>query len=585
MFLRNIVCKRSLAPLAVMLFFGMGGPAAGSKKEEELEAAMRPPMPVDVEAAVYLGESIEIPLKVRGRVVEPLKILIRIEPRHGTLGKIQLLPRGRGGIVRYTASGNAKGTRDSFSFAAQSLDSPVSGPGQVVISLKQRPARLEYERDIDFGEVALGEDALRTVRVRNSGAADAILEPRGTGPWNVEREGQLTLKGGQETEIRLRFRPDSTGDFRERIRMAADQTEFLVVHGSSFTPLTWDSRGLVFSSANRSTGRAAAVLKNRSASKRTVHFAWPDFLKAPAEVTIEAGGEAVFEAELHANPEFAHAGTVELRSAGFTGTLPLAIEPAPAKVVLEPAQILELPEMAAGETAQGKLILKNTGGLEARVRLVAEGGLDLDPEAAGLVLEPGAQRQIGVRKPLEKSGRFTHRIRLECDSQNHGELKVVSSARAARPIEQLLAIPPAVDMEKTSNLPPIADFTGARMEEDSVELEWRRPAPEAVAYLIEERVLGRGDRIQSWVPAEGVQCELTMEGGKALFHRLRPGFPMAVRIRALDAEGRPGAPSQTIVLELPAPRGGSGWIWFLVAIAGLAIYAGARLFRGRLGRR
>lgn len=582
MILRKILFGRLFAPLALLLFFCTGGPAAASKKEEKLEEAMRPPMPVDAEAAVYIGESIEIPLKVRGRVVEPLKILIRLEPEHGTLGKIQLLPRGRGGVVRYTAFENAKGTRDSFSFAAQSLDSPVSGPGRVEISLKKRPARLEYERDIDFGEVALGEDAVRSVRVRNSGAADAILEPRGAGPWNVEGEGRVTLQGGQEKEIRLRFRPDSTGDFSERIRVAADQTEFLVVHGSAFTPLAWDSRGLVFSSANRSTGRASAVLKNRSTTMRTVEFAWPVFLKAPAEISIGAGGESVVEAELQANPEFSHAGTVELRSSGFSGTMPLAIEPAPARVVCEPAETLELPEAATGETAAGILVLKNTGGLAARVRLIAEDGLELDQEATGLVLEPGASREIGVRKQLEKPGRFSNRIRLECDSQSQAEIKVVSSARAARPVEELLAIPPAVEEDKTSDLPPVADFTGARMEEDRVELEWKRPAPGAAAYLVEERVVGRGDRIQSWVPAEGVQSELTAEGGKAVFRRLRPGIPVAVRIRALDAEGRPGVASQTIVLELPAPPGGSGWIWFLVAITGLAIYAGARLFRGRL---
>jgi len=575
-----------IASLAVFAFFASEGAAEASKKEE-FEFMTRPPMPVGTAAAVYLGESAEIPLEVRGRVEKPLKILIRTSPRHGRLGEVRILPDGRSGLVRYTPGANARVGTDSFTFAAQSSDSAVSAPAQVDISLKARPARLEYSKEVDFGEVALGDEVVRSIWIRNSGAEDAALDFQAPSPWSAGENGATSIKGGARREIPIRFHPQAEGDFRGRISLSADGKDYLSVRGTAFGPLEWNSSGLVFSSANRSTGRAAAVFKNRSHQERVIDFEWPGFLRGPRTVHIGPNSETEVEADLDAKPDFAFTGSVGFRSGGFSGRMPLTIESAPAHLVLEPAETLELAPVASGETAEGKITLENTGGQTIKVRLSPEGALELEPEVESFALQAGERREFEVRRILPEAGAFSERLAVEIDSAPALELKILSKARAGRPVEDLLAIPPASGAERQkADLPPVSVFTGARLEEGVLELKWKKPSAEVDSFLVEERGLGAGEGQFSWKPAEGVVVKTSGEEATARFLRLRPGVQTCIRIVPLDVEGRAGEPSRLIEVGLPPEAGSGGWPWILVAAgAGLALggwWLAGKTLRARL---
>jgi hypothetical protein len=542
----------------------------GAKKDEEVMT--RAPMPRDVAAMAYIGSTIEIPLVVSGRVVEPLKILIRSKPGMGRLGEVRILPGGRGGVITYTPFAEAQPGVDGFSFAAQSIDSPVSSPARVEIVLRLRPARIEHARKVDFGAVAVGGNRVLDLPLTNSGADTAVLEPRVKEPWAIETPVPFSLEGGRTESIRLRLKPSQAGEFFERVDLGGEWGGFSV-RGSAFIPLEWSPDSLVFSSGERAAGRAAVELRNVSSERRVVEFNWPEILEGPREVAVEANGEAVVEVVLRAGPEFAAAGTVQFHSAGFSGILPYKVESAPAFLVFEPAEKLDLGEVAAGESATGKIVLRNTGGSPARVRLTPESGLQLGAEAAGFVIEPGGSHEIGVSFFLDEPGTFTRRVAVEGDAEPRLEFKVLARARAGRPVGELLNLPSTVKEEAVaSGLPPVTDFTGARIEEEFLELEWKAPLAAAVGYVVEQRVLGRGNELESWVPAEGVKISAEQGKGRAMFYHLQPGTEVVVRIRALDAEGRAGAPSQRISLRIPTRDHGSG-VWLFYTALTLVIFA------------
>ncbi len=64
----------------------------GGKKDKE-NLPPPPPMPQAQDVSIYRGRSIEIPLRAIGRSPGQLRFLIRTQPKHGTLGPIQIIDR------------------------------------------------------------------------------------------------------------------------------------------------------------------------------------------------------------------------------------------------------------------------------------------------------------------------------------------------------------------------------------------------------------------------------------------------------------------------------------------------------------
>jgi len=528
--------SRVFGCVGLIAYWALLGVAGAAKKEKEMEAMTRPPMPIGARAEVYLGESMEIPLEVEGRVKEPLKILIRKQPRHGSLGEVRLVPGGRGGVVDYTPAAKAKAGTDSFTFAAQSSDSPVSASARVEITLKLRPARLEYARELDFGFVALGEEAVRDLAIRNTGAEDFTLDPGSSAPWEIDGESPVLVPGYGTTVLRWIFRPAAAGDFKSRLHLSADGREFFLVKGGAFAPLEWDSSGLVFSAANRSAGRSTVRFRNISPHERTVEFDWPGFLKGPASIALQPGGDLPVEVRLDAPPDFAHSGDVVFRSGDFRGLLPLKIDPAPASLVVEPAGKLDLGEIALGETARGGIKLRNSGGLAARLRISPPPTISVVPDSQTILLEPGQHKDFTVLMRPEAEGNFSIPLTIDSTDQPTASLRVALLVKG-RP--QKLKPDAGVSDEKDAPPPTPIECYLWEITPHSFAIVWKNPPGSNPVYQVERRTslkTENGRLLEVWEKWDRAKIESVDESalvGLLEDHSARPASSALDRVDRL----------------------------------------------------
>ena len=291
--------------------------AIGKPKEEY--SLPVPPTPTPERVEVFVGESKTITLKASGRIEEPIKFFIRKKPSKGTLGAIQPVD-SKSAEVDYTSDPSSKAGEDFFTYAAQSIDSPVSAAARMEIDLRLRPAVLVYPRLLDFGTVSLGDSKQIDLVISNAGGKAAALDMSINSPWRFAEPPSNGVAGGGEVLIALVFEPRSPGDYSERLAITRDGSEVVTLRGSGMDAFSWPSQGLLISSEMRAGAQAMIPFTNRTGADRIVEFEWPGNIIAPRALRIPAGETMQVPVALDAStpPSFSTRSTVPFRSGNFT---------------------------------------------------------------------------------------------------------------------------------------------------------------------------------------------------------------------------------------------------------------------------
>jgi hypothetical protein len=506
---------------------------------------------------VYVGESVAISLCVRGRIVEPLEFPIRDQPRLGKLGAVKWQPGSRCAQVLYTPRKGVGPGTDFFTFAAQSVDSPVSVRARVQIEILPRPAKLAHPLRVPFEPLPLGDSALRDIRLANSGGSSFALDIRVNPPWRLLDAPPSSIGPGEEVSLALVFEPGATGDFGERLRLTSDGKHFVELRGSSFEPLSWSRQGLEIPSTARLQGPVSISFTNTTDAPRPLRFVWPKNILAPEEVEVPAKGAISVPVEVRpeAPPAFSFRDNIEFRSGNFSGFFPLTVHPAPTQLAISPEHTLELGTVAPGESATANFTISNSGGLAAKVRVEPHGESRKEvsiqlPSEGGLV-EPGgvAVFQITVRAP--KPGDFSHPIKVYSGDREIASLNAIVAARAALPVEKLLDLPPPAlpgPAKLYAAIPAIEEAFLRESTPHTFAIFWKVPAPPPKEFFIERREVRPapdGGVEERWVRWEPANIEISGESATARFRKLPAGTFWNIRIRSVDDQG----------LESPPPRG------------------------------
>lgn len=566
-----------LAPL--MLFFFSARPSASAKEKEE--PILRPPSPQPVVVSAYVGERTAIDLTLRGRIEDPATILIRKKPRFGLLSDPKRVHR-QIWRVWYSVPPDSAENLDSFTYAAKSVDSPVSVAASVQVFIIKRAAQLVFSESLDFGTVPVGDSTIKEVFVQNSGGKTATIDPVLCAPWKLVDATPIRIKAGETKIIRVAFSPDSSGVFAEKLVLEPDSKRGVTLNGDSQNPLAWPLKPVLFAS-NQRDALLSVLFKNLTGRMREVVFEWPDFLEASSHVSIEPESILEIPVKLKAAPSFSWEGPVSFSCGNFKGSFIVGIETAPASITLESAPLLDLGEFPLGSSAKAALKLSNSGGRPSRVTIDVPIGIKLNPSPAAVLIEPGETAAFEVTATPQQVGIFDFLLPVHSDSETFGTFRVRAAARAAQPIEKVLAIPAPTPISSTphaplADIPPVQECFLVDSTPHSISISWKLTSPETNGFLIERREIKPrpdGQVEQIWKKWEGVAIQISGDSATAHFRKLPPGTFWSIRLTAVDSQGRLSAPTlghfriETKPINLfKIPF----WIWAPLGIVAIALF-------------
>ncbi len=562
------------------------GPLSAAPKEEPPQRP--PPLAQSQAISIYRGRSIEIPLRAIGRAPGQLKFLIRTKPRHGRLGPIRVTS-WKTASVTYTHDDSAGTPSDVFSFAVQAVDTPVSAPGMVRISISEQPPALSVVHALDFGKTLIGETSEEEITIRNSGGGLLAGRVSVPAPWKILGDPDYSLTRREEKKIRLLFAPKEEREYFEKLAFSHDARSSVNLSGIATSPFAFlPPRGVDLASPDGGPVRSGGlVIRNLTSRDRTVEIMPPPETSAPEQAEVPAGGEATIPLQTRTGFLGAIDGAMDIESEGFQIRIPVrafALQPV---LAAEPPAGIDFGEIEPRLRHAKTLGIRNDGGVAARLRATTSNDILIIPDPTTVVVQPGETRRFEVALETSGTGAYRDQIILEADGSAKLVLPVTASLRESSrkpsapptPIPApLVPAPPASgpDTEKLADIPAVHDVAIRKVSERNYDLIWKKPAPEAVGTIIENRLLEISENGQTrvhWRELKRVKYSESEGNIIAKFENLVPGETWHLRISSIDADGRRSSPSQTVRLAVtPAKKISPAWAIFpVLAIAAAVI--------------
>jgi len=574
----------------LVLFLLAGGVAQGAPKEPPPPPP--PPMAQPLNVSIFRGRSVEIPLRAIGRAPSQLKFLIRAKPAHGRLGAIRFTGP-KSAVVTYTHAENTGAGTDTFTYAVQAADTAVSAPAPVRITISEEPPALSVVHSLDFGRLLLGETREEEITIRNTGGGVLTGTIKVPEPWKVLDSADYRLGRKQERKIRILFSPESEGDYSDKIAFTHDSRSAVNLTGSATPPLRFEPERQIELTRPESGSRASArlLIRNETPDSREVEITVPPEIVAPAEISVPGQGEV--EVTLETQTDFLGAleGRVSLESGGFRQEIPLRVFALQPVLLVEPRDGLNFGDLPPRRRFTKMLSIENNGGVAARLKVTAPPEVLLLPDPNTAVLAPGEKRVFEVAFEPGTAGEYEANIAISSDGSAAVNLPITARINDPKPPTTgkipTAILAPIVPPEpgeagpsaaaSFSTIPPITGVMINRINKRDLELSWKKPAPTATGYIIEQRKLETiKDAPPKIIWEERRQIKISADNDRvvARFENLAPGQTWFLRISSLNETGRRSAPSQTIRITSP-PDQRIGWFWvvaFLV-IAGAATFA------------
>lgn len=524
-----------------------------------------PPQPVSRVVQIFTGGVVEIPLAGVSRSGLQLRFLIRSRPALGTISDPVATGINSATLIYRHDPSAGLGT-DRFRYAVQGPDTGVSAPAEVVIHVVDRPARFVAPPRVEFEPAPVGSSAVADVRIRNDGGGMIVGEISVPDPWELAGGSATYRLGPDEThDFLIDFTPEAVGNFSGVIEYSHSPSAQTGLEGSAFRPIEVVPRQVDLTAVPQSEVRSGEfTIRNQTRSERTLYIDAPDELIMEEEVTIPP--ESEIQIAIHTRAGFLGLlmSTLRIFDDEFELELPVRVDPAPPKLVVDPVAI-DFGTIPAGSPAEATIFLRNTGGAAATLTSTLPYGITLDPEPSLAALEPGETREFTASflqvVPGDFGGRlifhsgtsqavvdFQVEVERETPAQPSGAARTLPDAPAppAAALSKLLA------HETLNDIPPVDSVAVTRQTKNELELAWKNPSPNVVRYLVKQRIFEfnpDGTTVVRWQPLKNIQ--IRMEDGDALatITGLRPGERITISLIAVDASGANSLASPPFILQ------------------------------------
>jgi hypothetical protein len=559
MIFRNEISMGHRRYLVLIALLAVAAARAGPKDPP----IVPPPMAQPQSLSVFRGRSIDVPLRAQGRAPGQLKFLIRSLPVKGHLGEIRLTGP-KSAEITYFHDDTSEGT-DSFTFAVQTFDSPVSAAAPITISIAEEPPALTVTKSVDFGTLEVGTTGEEQIVVQNSGGG--ILEgvAEVSPPWKISGSAEYRLGRNQIKKLRVICAPEEEQDYSGRLVFSHDARAAVELTASAISPFDFDpAREIELASQDAGALRSGGVaIRNRTGRDRTVEIAVPPEIVSPNKVFIPADEEVGIA--LHTRPGFLGAleGAVTFQSEGFKRSIPVRIFALQPILRIEPREGLHFGQIEPRRRHKGFLRIKNEGGSAARLRVRVPGEILLVPDPNSAVLQPGETRVFEVAFEAPSAGDYRSEIVIESSAGRPAsvpiEARIGSQPAEAQKIPTA-ALKPAArqaattpeSREPSSSVPAVKEIKVLKAGNRVFEIGWNKPASDPLAWIVQQRHVEAtdGDAPKAiWRDLTNVRFFEQNDTIGARFENLAPGQVWFLRIVSLDQQGRRSAPSPTFMMS------------------------------------
>ncbi len=556
------------------LVFTLLAAAAAQGAPKEPPAPPPPPMAQPQNLSIFRARSVEIPLSAIGRAPSQLKFFIRAKPAQGRLGEIRLTGP-KSAVVTYTHGENTGTGADTFTYAVQAADTAVSAPATVTISITEEPPALSVVHSLEFGQLLLGETREEEITIRNTGGGVLAGTMRASEPWKLLGSPDYKLARKQEKKVRVLFEPSRDGTYSGKLVFTHDARSAVTLTGSATSPLRFEpvrEIELIRESAGAAAS-AALVIRNQTADTRPVEISVPTEIADPGEISIPGHGEITVSLKTKDGFLGALESRIALESGSFRHSMPLRVFALQPQLRIDPPDGLHFGEVMPRQRHERSLQITNEGGVGARLKVNSPREILLLPDPNTAVLAPGEKRSFEVAFESGVAGEYNGKI--EIATQGSPALSIPVTARinlprnttnaAKIPTSLLAPVVPAEPGEdgpaaadSFSNIPPIQEILIDKLDQRDVQISWKKPAPNATGYVIEQRQLEIGKNAPpkiTWQERRQIKIFEENDRGIARLENLAPGQTWFLRISSLNETGRRSVPSPTIrITSPPQPR-------------------------------
>ena len=584
----------------------------GESAKDRVRRAIEIPTPKAATIRALRGKPTEIVIEATTPSRQAVEFRLGEMPRHGTLTPPQPSPDSKDrAIVIYTAAADGTAHEDQFTFRARHRDTATSGAARVTIEIIDQKPALEIEREVDFGDVTVGESAVRQIVIKNVGtgamAARLELDP----PWRLlDSAGVIAIEPGAHETLRVGFSPLAPGDAGHVIEFAGIAGGKVSLRAKGVAPFEvrpeWVTLEWVRELKIR---RGRFSVSNRTPSPLSIVIEAPDRLHVrPPDAELAAGAGVDIEMTLPTSDSAGLQAPVTVAARGCRVDVPVVGSAAPPFLDLEDMTSIKSERGALLIPVGGEavtLVVANGGGSTAPLFINCPGGFEVVGFVPGRDLKPGDRAAFGIKSPESRGTPPEGELTLEL-----GEDRLPIALRAHRPeppvrppIDGGAAFVSGVAATTSTTVANSADTTdgeepemtadeiGMRAMLDTVgvfprEIVFDRSLPEVdqvrmksmaptrltlawkpvgpdfdyVLFRQEYRPI-RGDHVPTrhWVPWNGLRFKKSASEVEVTLKGLQPERRHSLRLAVKAPDGKLGPASVPFVAVTPSRKSGLWW--------------------------
>ena len=375
----GVVVVLSFFPLAAdaQLFGGKGL----FNRKEEAPVGLTPdqigiPTPLTGRVEAVKGMEIQFELKAESKTpAAKVEFLIRTFPSAGKITSMTDHPTKRNvAVVTYYADPGSSAESDAFAFAVRYRGGRYSSAMRYDIGLGDVKAEISTDKEVNFGEVAIGSTAEKEITVRNLGKANFDTTLSLAPPWYLVEpiDGKLSLTGNGVQKVKVSFRPTLAGEtsyFLSFARSKHGTVKLIGTGGEPFqletpqTTLALDEESgkrvgqVILQNPGAKPVRVLARASTRLGASLQKEYFLPPGRSTPIKIALQETDTAPFDGMVQFYLESGMTKTAQVVAPVVPGRLEISI---PDSVTTE---LINFGQVKAGELAERAIILTNPGGV------------------------------------------------------------------------------------------------------------------------------------------------------------------------------------------------------------------------------